>query len=120
MAKPRKRRGRSPYLPDWQHQTVPIAFRKGKRPVRAMVFGDWCVHDSANFFSFRVSHVPSGKALAVLGDGLELWDAVRIARALDERLPTGVVQDWTDPDDPEAWVIAEVVRATFAEGLSWS
>ena len=89
---------------------------------RAYLFGAWAVHRSVMVDdkvcdpdSWAVSHVPTGLSI---GLALELgfWDAVRIARALDD---TGVFtgKDFDEYDD--AFIFESAIGAALHDHYVW-
>lgn len=72
--------------------------------VAAEVYGAWAAHPFAT--GWRVSHVPSGRGLQDLADGLERHEAMFIARTLAERVPT---PDIGQPDSDDHYLILSTV-----------
>lgn len=108
------------YIPDWHKLEVELSYPSGKQRVRSVVFGDWAIHAAPRrsyFMTFRLSHVPSGRALSQFGDELEGEDAIRIARALDYGFPAGAWKYDRDPSTAEAKEDYEIIKALFGEAL---
>lgn len=67
-----------------------LNFGNGRRvPCDAHVFGDWAIHRMHFGIckGYRVTHATSGFAIARLVDDLNKPDAIRIAKALRDRMP---------------------------------
>lgn len=104
-------------------KTIVVSCGRIRLLVPATVFGDWAAHvslhlgDDCGTDRWRVTHVPSGCDIANLADGLSRRDALSVACALGERLPSLKIRRLavTSPRmDPE---IAEIARAIVGEAL---
>lgn len=106
------------------NSVVRIRMVPGSRLVRAYTFGSWAVHRATNLFGVRphphpeswaVSHVPSGCSVGIAAE-LTFWDAIRIARALDD---TGLFPsaDLSEPDG--CWIFEAAIGAALHDHYVW-
>lgn len=93
----------------------------------AYVFGDWAVHRSTGLDgihphpdpnSWAVSHVPSGRENGLAVE-LEFWDAVRIARALEDACPSLVVSANGIIDVDEFFLFEAAIGAALQDHYVW-
>lgn len=96
-------------------------------PVPAFVFGAWAVHRSISIkdlilrpspSAWNVSHVPTGTALAQFVAEPSFWEAIRIARALDD---SGLYQTARSVKvaDDDYYVLLAVVGAALHDHYVW-
>ena len=105
-----------------------IKIRTGQswRAINAYVFGAWAVHRSAGVAgilprpdpdSWAVTHVPSGCCIG-LAIELEFWDAIRIARALED---TRILEEHDDVSVPydDGLIFQAAIGAALHDHYVW-
>lgn len=118
MARKGRRARLAPANPPLVSKRVYLAMRIGARvyntDVRALVIGNWALHDTAggdasDAEEFSVTHIPSGRSLNGVAGGISLWDAVDIVSALAAHVPDLEYQG----DD--AWLSLSIIAEIIGE-----